>query len=119
MPIKPLLTIILGPVNAEKDCQAVIFSGELDKLGYDNVKASLDEVVANFAPKTLIFDFTNLAFINSESIGYLIDVQDKLAQKGKSFVVVGAADHVQDVLKVLGVTELIPTFKTIDDYVKS
>jgi len=102
--------------DVEKSYQIVSFTGEFDKVGHMEVTPEIDKLVQNFNLKTLIFDFSGLKFINSESIGYMIDIQGRLAKTSKSFVLVGADQHVKDVLNAVGIAEIIPMHETLESY---
>jgi anti-anti-sigma factor len=101
------------------DYIAISFDGDLDKLGLDAAKPKIDEVVEKLEKKFLVFDFTGLNFINSESIGYLITVYYRLVKQQKNLAVVGASDHVKDVLQVIGINEIIKSYENMDGFEKS
>lgn len=105
--------------KAEDFYQVVRFHGEMDKSGYTEVKANLDEIVNGFKLKTLVFDFSNLKFINSESIGYLTDVYSRLYKNDQALVLVGPSQYVSDVLKTIGILEIIPVFETLGSFLSS
>jgi len=96
--------------------QVVAFSGEFDKVGRADVAPELESLIKNFTLDSLIFDFSGLKFINSESIGYIIDMQSRLSKYGKKFVLIGADQHVKDVLNAVGISEIIPMYETLDEY---
>lgn len=95
------------------------FDGDLDKLGLDSVKDQIDNMVAKIDKSYLVFDFSRLNFINSESIGFIITVHYRLIKKEKKLVIIGASAHVFDVLQVIGITQLIKTFSDIQEFESS
>jgi anti-anti-sigma factor len=114
--MKDLLTISADDPVKEGDYQVVKFIGEFDKVGHMGVRGDLDGIVKKFKSKTLVFDFSGLKFINSESIGYLMDIHNKLAKKDAELVLVGPDTHVKDVLKTIGIADVIPVYGTITAY---
>jgi len=114
--MKPTLTIEIGDSDSVKNYQVIKFTGEFDKAGYMENHHDIDEIVTGFQLKTLVFDFTSLKFINSESIGYLVEVHSILSEKGKQLVLVGADSHVKDVLKTIGISEIISIYETLKDF---
>lgn len=114
--MKPTLTIEIGNSDSEKNYQVIKFTGEFDKAGYMENHGEIDDIVAGFQLKTLVFDFTALKFINSESIGYLVEIHSLLSEKGKQLVLVGADSHVKDVLKTIGISEIITLYETFKDF---
>jgi anti-anti-sigma factor len=95
------------------------FDGDLDKLGLDAVKPQIDEMVEKTEKKYLVFDFTSLNFINSESIGYLTTVYYRLIKRQKNLAIIGASAHVKDVLQVIGINEIIKSFESLSEFEKS
>ena len=102
--------------NEEKGYQIVKFVGEFDKAGRMDIRDELDAVVKGFKLTTMVFDFTGLKFINSESIGYLMEIHTHLVKKKKALVLVKPDAHVKEVLKTIGISEVIPMHATLDAY---
>ncbi|MBT3865133.1 STAS domain-containing protein [Candidatus Peregrinibacteria bacterium] len=117
--MKPTLTITPGEPDAEKGVQVVKFAGEFDKAGHMEIRGVLDDVVKVFKLENLIFDFTGLKFINSESIGYLMEIHNILDKKKKNLVLVGPDTHVKDVLKTIGIADVIPVHATLSAYLNA
>ena len=59
------------------------------------------------APKNCVFDFTNLTYLNSKSIGYIADWQAKIAGTGGKLVIFGVQENIFDILDVVGLTKII------------
>ncbi len=102
--------------NEEKGYQVIQFVGEFDKAGHMDIREQLDAVVKDFKLQDLIFDFTGLKFINSESIGYLMEIHTLLAKKKQNLALVKPDAHVKEVLKTIGISEVIPMHSTLDAY---
>jgi anti-anti-sigma factor len=102
--------------NEEKDYQVVNFIGEFDKAGHLDVREELNALVKDLKVSVLVFDFTGLKFINSESIGYLMEIHTNLTKKKKKLVLVKPDAHVKEVLKTIGITDVIPMHTTLEAY---
>lgn len=111
------LTITIQSDNA--DYTIVNFDGDFDKAGHNEIHDSLSECVKEFAAKYLIFDFSNLRFINSEGIGYLMEVHSHLAQRDRKLVIVGLNDHVADVFETIGIAEIVSIYPTLNDFLNT
>lgn len=94
----------------------VVFKGDLDKDGLENVRGSIDEVVENLKSDMLVFNFTQLNFVNSESIGFILTVHYRLLKKQKKLMLVGANEHVKDVLDVIGLNKIISHFGSMSEF---
>jgi anti-sigma B factor antagonist len=106
-------------VEQKGDFTVMSFDGDLDKLGLDSVKEQINDLVGKTDKSYLVFDFSRLNFINSESIGFIIMVHSHLIKKGGKLVIIGASAHVFDVLQVIGITQLIQTFPDVQTFESS
>jgi len=114
--MEPTLKVNLRDEAAGKNYQIVEFHGDFDKAGYTDVRAELDKIVQEFGLTDLVFDFTDLKFINSESIGYLMEVHAHLVKLGKALKIVGASEHVKEVLQTIGIAEIVPMYNDLNSY---
>lgn len=114
--MEPMLKINLQEVVAGQNYQIVEFHGDFDKAGYTDVRPELDKIVKDFGVADLIFDFTDLKFINSESIGYLMEVHAHFVKIGKALKLVGPNAHVKEVLETIGIAEIIPIYDSLNSY---
>ena len=114
--MQPTLTIKKEEPNKEGDYQIVRFAGEFDKAGHMGIRDELSSVVKEFNLKNMIFDFTDLKFINSESIGYLIEIHTHLVKRDKALILVKPDAHVKEVLKTIGIDEVIPMYASLEAY---
>ncbi len=107
------LNIYVEQVNEKVDL--VKFNGEFDKAGHLEIREQLDELVKGFVGRTLVFDFTDLAFINSEGIGYLMEINAYLIENEKRLVFVGLKSNVADVFNAIGMHEIVDIYKNISE----
>ncbi len=91
-------------------------TGQLDE---SNVDEKIQEIYKTLevSPKgtSLIFDFENLEYMNSKSIGYLTDIYGKITENGGKMAIAKARPNILDILQVVGLTQLIQSFETIDE----
>lgn len=94
----------------------VKFVGQLDESNVDE-KAKLIYAVIEQAPKNLflLFDFEGLEYMNSKSIGYLTDWYGKVTEGGGKIVISKAKSNILDILQVVGLTQLINCYPTLDE----
>lgn len=104
--------------NLDEDNEVVKFDGEFDKAGHSEIGDKLDETVKEFTGKTLILDFTRLKFINSEGIGYLMEIHTHLIKLDKKLVIVGLNSHVKDVFQTIGINEIITIYDDLASFLK-
>lgn len=115
----PNLSIVIQDLDEKSNSQVVKFTGEFDKAGHIEIREELDKFVEGFSLKSMIFDFSELKFINSEGIGYLMEIHAHLVQRDRQLVIVGPNSHVNDVFKAIGLSEIIPLFNCVNDFLKN
>jgi len=113
----PNLSITIQSDNEEYT--VVKFDGDFDKAGHNEVKETLSKCFKEFVGKYLVFDFNNLRFINSEGIGYLMEVHTHLAQNDQKLVIIGLNAHVADVFETIGIAEIVSIYPTMNDFLNT
>ena len=98
--------------------QVVVFDGEFDKAGFAEVKDELTNFVKAFDLKSLVFDFGKLKYINSEGIGFLMEVHTHLVQRDRKLVVIALNANVRDIFTAIGIADIVPVFDSLNDYLK-
>lgn len=97
----------------EKNYQIIEFHGDLDKAGIDENRAKIEKATQNFDQQYLIFDLTDLNYINSESIGFTMMVHSHLTKLGKTLIVVNAKPNVKDIFQVIGLFNVVQYYDTL------
>ena len=105
-------TITIEDVNGIK---VVHIGGQLDESNIDEKVKDIYKVVEE-TPKglSLIFELENLEYMNSKSIGYLTDLYGKITETGGKVAIASAKPNIVDILQVVGLTQLIQTFDTLE-----
>ncbi len=110
------LSIEVEELNKEKKYQLIKFAGEFDKPGQSEIKDELELIIKNFTGSSMVFDFNKLKFINSEGIGYLMEIHTHLVQKDQQLVIVALNSHVKDVFETIGIAEIITIRENLKDF---
>lgn len=95
--------------------KVVHLNGELDEISIENLKTYVDPLLSDANVAKIIFDFSNLEFINSKGIGYLVSVHTHLTKNGRTLAIAGAVEPVMDVISLVGLTSIIPYFTSLKD----
>lgn len=109
-----ILTITPEAEEPNSNYQVFNFNGELDKSNIQVVSDAIKDVMVNNT-QNIIFDFTELKFINSEGIGYLVSLHYKISKLNKKLILVGIQPNIQDILNLIGIPTIIPCFNTAED----
>ncbi len=112
------VTITFEDVQADGDKKVKIVKvvGQLDESNVDEEAKKIYAVIETAgAGLNLIFDFSGLDYMNSKSIGYLTDWYSKISADGGKVVVAQAKSNIVDILQVVGLTQLITTYPSIEE----
>lgn len=94
----------------------VKFKGQLDESNVDEKAKTIYEILdQNPSNLYLLFDFEELEYINSKSIGYLTDWYGKITEGNGKIVIAKSQNNILDILQVVGLTQLIECYNTIDE----
>lgn len=90
--------------------------GNLDESNVDKLSQQIYAVIDKHPKKlNLIFDLTELDYMNSKAVGYLTDWYQRVNNGGGKIVISGASDNILEILRNVGLLELIKTYPTFDD----
>lgn len=99
-----------------KTLKLVRIVGQLDESNVDEQAKTIYQLLeSGLTGLSLIFDFTGLEYMNSKSIGYLTDWYSKISATGGKVVIAAARENILDILQVVGLTQLIPAYATLDE----
>ena len=108
------LIIKIEESNDIINSKSISFSGDFDGYIKENLTEIL-ELTENATEETkLIFDFTNLNYLNSYAIGHIVAWHNKLAEKKGEIIVIGINKNVEDIFSILGVNSLFKTFPNLE-----
>lgn len=110
--------ITITPPQKKEKYQIIAFRGDLDKAGLISVKGTLEAFIETFDEVYLVFDFSQLNFINSESIGFLTTIHTRLKKKNKNLVVISAHSNVRDVFEVIGLFNVIEYYESLSAFLE-
>jgi len=106
----------LASAQADKTIKIVKISGQLDESNVDDQsKVIYDLITATPQNLHLLFDFSELEYLNSKAIGYLTDWYGKVMAVGGSIAIAQAPENIVDILNVVGLTQLITCHLTLDE----
>ena len=115
----PNLVIEMQNTDPSLDYQILNFKGEFDKAGFSEIKEKLDKVVDEFSKKTLIFDLTELKYINSEGIGYFMSIHTHFITRGRGLVIVGAKENIKDIFNAIGIGEIVKIYSDLNEFINN
>lgn len=96
------------------DVNIYIFQWELDTFNNDKTFDKLYTDLWNF-DKKIIFDFSNLTYIDSRSISYVFDIYDMVDKNWWKLFICNCNFQVRDVFELVWITTIIPCFDDIEE----
>jgi anti-anti-sigma factor len=95
------------------DVSVVGISGVVDMLTAPELEKAIAEA-AKSSPKAVVVDMTDVEFLASAGMGVLIAAQDELAPAIR-FAVVADGPATSRPLKLVGVTDVVDLYPTLDE----
>ena len=104
-------------IKLQKKGRTLIASlfGELDHHSAKNVKEILETAIEQKSIQNLIFDFTNLNFMDSSGIGVIIGRYKLLSAIGGKVCIICREKTICRLITLSGLTRLMEVFQTIGE----
>jgi anti-sigma B factor antagonist len=104
--------------STEQTAAALVvrLSGELDYPGAPQLEALLAAAL-DTKPAVLVLDLAEVAFCDSSSLQVLLRIADRALEQGTGFALARARRAVTRPIQVLGLSEQLPAFESVDDAV--
>ena len=100
---------ILECIYVPKDKQLTLkIAEEIDEHTTEKLRRKIDNEITRFLPRKVIFDFSNVAFMDSAGIGMLLGGQLELMNVNK---------QVEKVFEISGILKIIPLIKNNEENV--
>jgi anti-anti-sigma factor len=99
----------------QKPAKLITFKGQLDETNVDHEAKKVYQVISEMEEPLLILDFGQLEYMNSKSIGYVTDWFTKVTEKTGTIAIVGPRPNILDILKVVGITQIITIYNTLEE----
>ncbi|MBR5157010.1 MAG: anti-sigma F factor antagonist [Clostridia bacterium] len=94
-------------------------SGELDHHSAKAVKDMIETAIVNKSAQNMVFDLTNLTFMDSSGIGLMIGRYKLITSIGGKVCIVSKSKTLNRLISMSGLTKLMDIYQTTDDAVKS
>lgn len=90
------------------------FKGELDETNVDTTFPNIIQDIGDFAHSRTLFDFKELTYLNSKSIGYIADIAQRTEDGNGKFALCSLSNEVHDTLELVGITSIVEVFDAQD-----
>ncbi len=116
MPPFTLIIQDLPPAPDATKVKMISFDGQLDEMNIEENAPKIYDMIENSVGKTIfIFDFERLSYMNSKSVGFIADWNERLNKKGGYIAVVIFPPDINDIMTTVGITDFIKEYPTLAD----
>ena len=99
----------------KQDSVAIIdLKGEVTSFADESINASIGNAVGEGFQK-IVFNFTDVSYINSSGIAILIGIVTSPANSGITFRVYGLTSHFKKIFRMIGLTQYVKVLGTESD----
>ena len=98
------------PIEVTKTQDPVLtyhFSGELDETNVDGVFWPIYSELESNWTQSIVFDFSDLKYLNSKAIGYITDIYSHTDNHGGKLTLAHLTPEVYDILDIVGITSIV------------
>ena len=93
----------------------VELSGELDHHSAQEVRTKIDDRLDRQDIKKLIFDFSEVSFMDSSGIGVIIGRYKKLSIRNGVVVIANVSGSIKRIFELSGIFKIIKVYKSVDE----
>ena len=109
------LTLTITDYTDLTNAKLVFFDGDFDGYSEETISGLQNEVDKATPESRLIFDFSNLNYLNSFAIGQLVAWRNIMDTKHGKIVIVGINKNIQDIFSVLGIESVFKIYSNLDE----
>ena len=103
-------------IYVPKDKQLTLkIAEEIDENSTDKLRRKIDNEITRFLPRKVIFDFSNVSFMDSAGIGMLIGRYKVIKMLGGLLEVQNCNRQVYKVFELSGILKIIPVTKISEE----
>ena len=81
---------------------------EIDHHTTEKIRRKMDNEITRFMPRKVVFDFSNVSFMDSAGIGLLIGRYKMAKLLGGTTKIINTNKNIERVLEMSGITKIIP-----------
>lgn len=104
--------------NKINDSLVVTLVGELDHHSAEEVRVKIDDRIDRENIKKMIFDFSEVTFMDSSGIGVVIGRYKKLSMRKGELSIVSVNNSIKRVFELSGMFKIIKVYENLDEAVR-
>lgn len=101
--------------EVENNTLVVYLDGELDHHSAEEVREDIDNTIDSKNIRNLIFELSNMKFMDSSGIGVVIGRYKKIHKLGGKVGIINSNPHVYRIFQMAGIFKIIHNYKTKEE----
>ena len=102
-------------IYVPKDKQLTLkIAEEIDENSTDKLRRKIDNEITRFLPRKVIFDFSNVSFMDSAGIGMLLGRYKVIRMLGGNLAICNVNNQIKKVFEISGILKIIPIINDDD-----
>ena len=97
----------------------VQINGEIDHHYAEEIREKIDKEFSRANAKNIVFDFSNVSFMDSSGIGMVIGRYKKVEKLGGKVFIASIPKELDKLFQVSGLHKIIATYDNIEDAIAS
>jgi len=102
----------------ERNFPVILLNGDITSEADQLLEEAYFEIRNQIKEKIYIFDFENANYINSSGISAFIKIIHMHKEEDGDFVFTGLSDHLKKVMDIVGLTDYVKIYDTIETAVR-
>ena len=97
-------------ITYEKENKTLLMeiTEDIDHHFAENIRREADNEITRFLPRKVVFDFSNVSFMDSAGIGMIIGRYKMMKMLGGSLEMTNVSKSVRQIFEMSGITKIIP-----------
>lgn len=101
-----------------KDKQLTLkITEEIDENTTEKLRRKIDNEITRFLPRKVIFDFSNVSFMDSAGIGMLLGRYKVIKMLGGQLELLNVNKQIEKIFEISGILKIIPLIKNNEENV--
>ena len=105
-------------IMMQKGVLVVVLTGELDLNSAERYREAIDDAIVRTDAKYLVFDLSEVTFIDSSGLGMMLGRYKKIEQKGGRSAMCGICPRLSRMIEVSGLRKLMPVYGTKEEAIE-
>ncbi len=101
-------------IKKENNCLIVSVIGDVDISLTDSLREDVDLALAEYSVNSLVFDLTEVDFVDSSGLGVILGRYKRVTAKGGKVYLAGAKPQVKKVLDLSGLPRLMEIYPSVN-----